>query len=653
MQHDDMQAFSTWVLAYDPQHIHNEDDVETKCVLPLFQHLGYPDSHRRGKYPVPGYQPGRTGRSGRKPEIDQIYFAAADRTDTALVIVEAKHPREQHLTEALEQAQFYGDRLKPLLLVVTNGQRMMVVKRSRYRDDDLVFDGLITDLKDRTQAAHVYTLLNFETVSRLRRQLIDDVTHAQFVELDRALRAYPDIQAILAAGDFTPHQTNKDRTLTVVRPKVAIAGTLPVGFGEGSCEITFSHLLRRGLSISLDHRDILQQLMVGLHTSPAWNTRRFIQPEHDGNFVVQLGQTTTVLSAEEAHDLCACVDDFAGAYRSVIYDAEDTVESWSYPVISTGDGPGFYLLSVRSWLWKDMCRFAAQFEWGKGNTSWHIFEQYAPALRISHPNQDHAFMYGVAHLPGVISRLSNYVHLVYVQPAFIMEWTAEQTGTPWQQSVGAHGLWSAQYTRQWIEQTFLPMLRKQYVHPGTHWEEAVVCENEFNHSYTPLSSIQDTKQLAVYLRDIHLWLTSYANQIIATAPLRDTYAACLHLAQHADPTHINLHYAASKLGGLAGIDQREYASFQYGNDISRIRDVYAAIVKALQTYVDRIHREEYDHPRTADYVMRSIITILEQGQIECSQAILNQAAQAIQVLWRQCRFESRHVINIDQTTTRS
>ncbi len=45
-----------WINTFEVGFIQNEDDVETKFVLPLFQHLGYPENNRRGKYPLNIYQ---------------------------------------------------------------------------------------------------------------------------------------------------------------------------------------------------------------------------------------------------------------------------------------------------------------------------------------------------------------------------------------------------------------------------------------------------------------------------------------------------------------------------------------------------------------------------------------------------------------------
>lgn len=65
----------TWLQSHNPQLLTNEADVESKFIVPLFLHLGYPDTSRRPQYPVNTYTP---GKRGRKLTIDQIYFSATE-----------------------------------------------------------------------------------------------------------------------------------------------------------------------------------------------------------------------------------------------------------------------------------------------------------------------------------------------------------------------------------------------------------------------------------------------------------------------------------------------------------------------------------------------------------------------------------------------
>jgi hypothetical protein len=645
---DSKEAFIAWIATFDHRRLQNEDDVETKFVLPLFLSLGYPDTHRRGKYPVSGYQPNRTGR---RTEADQIYFSVGEidqqTPDTALILVEAKRFQKGNLDAAVVQAKYYSNYLKPLLVVVTNGRRILVLKSRLYRSDEIVLDLPIEALRSSSQASAFFELLNFDTVRQLRSQIVDDLMYEQFVHLERTLRLYPDIQTILAAGDFVPQTSQEGRSMIAIQPKVAIEGVLPLGFGQGSCAITFSHVLRRGLTIHLDHRDILGSLSIGMGTSPTAGTRRFLRQESDGSFLIELGRTRTLITPEEAHDLCACIDTFCGAYRSTIYEAENALETWEYPLVPTSEGPGFYLLSVPSWLWESIRQFAEEFDYHNGSTSWHIFERYLPALRVSHKDQDHVFICGLPRLPDTTSFLPEHIHLIYVQHEAIMQRIGDQSGVAWHQSVGVQGLWSALYTAQWLKEALIPAVRQWCDHhpmlTAVDWSCLVAHESEYDRTYTPLRSIQSSEQFVPYLLDVQLWLTSYRTKQIATAALRPMLVCCLQLARRANPLRLNLHYIVSHLGGVEGVDQSDFVSFQYGKDPHKSRDVFATALLKLQTFVDQLHAKEHIDHWAADHVLRSVITILEEGQIAASQVELNQTAQALTNLWQLCRFETRHV----------
>src|SRR5713226_4262880 len=90
-------SFFAWLQVFDPSLLANEAEVESKFVVPLFQHLGYPEACRRPQYSLKMYE---SGRRGRGQAIDQIYFSTTKQqeqtADTSLLIVEAKEPGETH-----------------------------------------------------------------------------------------------------------------------------------------------------------------------------------------------------------------------------------------------------------------------------------------------------------------------------------------------------------------------------------------------------------------------------------------------------------------------------------------------------------------------------------------------------------------------------
>ncbi len=224
-------SFLAWLQAFDPSTLTNEAEVESKFVVPLFQHLGYPEKCRCPQFPLKTYEPGGHAKRGRKPSIDQIYFSTSEQTeqdaDTLLIIVEAKEPGETHVDEALDQARFYGYHLSPLFLVVTNAHRLLVIKRHRYRREEQVLDVTLLQLQEQVTAKQLYRELHFEVVKRLKAQLADELTHTLYVDLMHTLESHPDLREQLAKGDFERSRAQEGRRLTVIEPKVQWCATFP------------------------------------------------------------------------------------------------------------------------------------------------------------------------------------------------------------------------------------------------------------------------------------------------------------------------------------------------------------------------------------------------------------------------------------------
>lgn len=366
-----------WINNFNPELLKNEDDVETKFVLPFFKLLGYPENNRRGKYPIKAYKPGK--KQGRDPEADHVYFSTNEQekqnADTSLIIVEAKKPTEKNLEPHIKQAKFYGDHLKSVFLVVTNGYQVKVLKRPRHRIEEPVFDITTDKLKEKKIASEFYNQLNFEIVKQINEKIANDLTHSQYVSLEKALQRHPEIQAILDKGDFEPSTTRGKKYLRVVKPKVAIECNLPIAFDEGDCTIEFSSIILRGSTISLTHKEILGNLMTGLNTKPHWGTRPFLIQLEDNYFEASLGRTTVILSAAETQDLCDCVDEVFSEYKNIIIEAENSLETWEFEPVDSDDGLGFQLCSVGQELWELMVEFSKEFDYDKGDSDWHIFER--------------------------------------------------------------------------------------------------------------------------------------------------------------------------------------------------------------------------------------------------------------------------------------
>lgn len=628
-----------WLAAYEPATLYTEDDVETKFVLPLFRLLGYPEQQRRGKYPLAL----NIGSKGRKHEVDQVYFASADPArqtlGNALVVVEAKRTSVNDLESAIFQAQSYSDRLRPVLLVVTNGVRLEILCRRRFDPDEAVLSDEIAALAELQAAQALVDLLGYESVLALHQRLINELAYEQYVRLEQALRAHPDIQEILGQGDFTESEEREGRALRITRAKVQIEGELPLCLSGGSCEITFSHILRRGLRLHLDHAAILRTLIVGIGSDLAWNTRRFIEREGEDSYRVRVGDMETQISLQEAEDLCACVDRFAGAYRDVMMEAEDALGSWEFPLTSWNGDPAFYLTSVKTSFWKQLRRFADRHQWCRNEIErgWRIFEHWAPGIRVGHENGDHAWIATITELDGALSVEPELQHLVYVLPYGLPppDRAVLTHQEDWELYLGAQGSWTVGHTYQWLTAKLLPEVKQQSRFRLRHVQYDQFRQVVHDLPYPSPEPITSTKQLAPYIYHIQFWLAFAATRLIPSTLLAEPYECLLDLARGAREKDICQHYVMSNM--IKVTSGLEIPESQMPEDEMR---AYFARGELLRDYLRRIPTVP---PRMFEYVMRSFFGLYEDADIKASQAALNRTWKVLRPLWRLAQFEQRHV----------
>ena len=664
--------FLTWIQTFDPDLLENEAEVESKFVVPLFQHLGYPEGCRRPQYPLKTYEPG-TGRRGRKPTIDQIYFSTPkpeEQTEgTSLIIVEAKEPNETHLDDVLEQARFYGYHLTPLFLVLTNAHRLLVVKRHGYRREEQVFNVTLHQLQEQATASQLYHQLRFDVVRCLKQQLIDDITHARYIDLMYALEGHPDLRDQLARGDFERSRTQEGSRLTAIEPKVAVVCDLPLAFGDGACHIEFSNLLLRGLTCYLTHRQILESLMTGLDTPPHWGTRRFLRKTENRTFEAKLGQTTVILSEQEAKELCTCIDDVCHAYKDILVSTEDTLDTWDYHPTSLPEFQlhGFKILRVQPWLWDLMLRFACEFDFLAGTSPWHIFDCGNGRLCVLHNREIENVIiypsYGPSDLP------KRRVDLLYcVEEDQYLAAVERWSRLPWRGVVGPNGRWTAQYTERWLVNQFIPKVLTHY--PTQQPDDTLQLPYRMVHSQSerdvPLAQVSTPTQLDPYLHQIQGTFHVYGDCQIAASLLRPLYSALTDLVRHIDPSMLASRYIRYIHGYVIGatrLANREQFQVSEGEEllasseaagdgldkedevISSDQEVHE-IINSLSEHVRRIHLVEHESPRVADYLSCAFIALLEHGTILYGQEHLNAAKEAVLPLLDLSRFEERYVLHL-------
>ncbi|MDF5710201.1 MAG: hypothetical protein PUP90_21660 [Nostoc sp. S4] len=455
--------------------------------------------------------------------------------------------------------------------------------------------------------------------------------------IEKIIKCHPDLEDVLETCNFKPSIKREGCQLVVVQPKVAIACNLPKAFGEGNCQIDFSNIILKGLKISLNHQDILSQLMTGINTQPDWGCRRFLKQLDKNNFEVDLGKTTVILSELETLDLCLCIDTVCQEYKKSIIEFENFLETWDFELINVANSRGFILFSVRQKLWKLMQQFADEFDYTKGKSEWHLFHNEGISIRVSRGIRDHTFILPRVDNSNFSIWSQNKIDIIYKINDVYLQSIERGKMTCWQQDIGLRGTWTAKYTKQWLLKKYIPKVINYYLDKFQLSKAELLSEIiNYQGDRVQIKEINEIRDFLPYLRDIQSWLHIYQENIAAKL-LQSYYQTFTDLIRNTDSSITGIDYIMRNLLRMKWKNTQE----KIPQDSIGWNFKYA--LNCLDEQVARINTSKYETTLKVDLITRTFIWIIENGKISFSQAQLNTAKHALQPLWEQSRFEMRHV----------
>lgn len=445
---------------------------------------------------------------------------------------------------------------------------------------------------------------------------IGRANNQQRLQTENILRSHPDIQTIFKKGDFVPQLEQKGRDLVVIKPKVAIKCRLPLSIDQGWCQIEFSDIFLRGLTINLEHKDILNQLIIGKHTPIHWNARKFIRVLEDGSIQLSLNDITVILSEADALDLCECTDKVADVYVDSIMDAEKVLEAWNRAIESRYPEGGYYgyeILSVSIEVWKKMFQFAV--DNSESSSIEYGFYALNSSITIETDVVTHAQIIAKSHI--TLNGLSSEnLSLLYIPP---------EHDEMWPDNTGPKGFWTATFTKEWILEKFLPTLQNAYA------------IDQLDHVATPnvFWNTNDPHLFESHLYVIHRWV---CDCLRGGKPTHLFINYCQAFKQLIDKAEIE---DISNMWGYVLQHTRRLQNIprsKQKNDAAPPTEEFRSILANNITYLQQV---EYISDSGLDYMFRGHYVLLRDFKVNATQSAINNFKKALWPLFERASFESR------------
>lgn len=428
------------------------------------------------------------------------------------------------------------------------------------------------------------------------------------------------------------------RRLKVVTPTVEMNCELPLtcAVQHYSCRVRF---LRLPVSCELTSEDILHDALIGIGTMLSPQTRRYLRQYDNRSWQVRLGRTWMELYADEATDVCACLDVIAERYTQAMHEATTRLELWDYPQTETHGRAGVRLLSLHRSLWRLMQRFASEVQAPTGQSDWICFGSLNDSQAITIAEPGGSIRAILRAMPCGVQQPDDHIALLYEYPdkAFLTcESEAEQSWQNWSRA----GVWTATYTENWLLNVFIPHVCSYYQGPLMPCSQAAVLLQS-GVRRIPWHEIHRPGHFSPYIEDIQRWLAAYPVPQLPAAMLRPYYAAMSAFMESIEPSY-DFHSTVQQVCderceedsvGLAATGGR--SGFFSTEEFST----------ALRRQVRIINGASYEHRRCADLLSQIWLPFLEHECTSGDTGLLNTMCDAIQPLWEQARFGMRYVIS--------
>ncbi|MEC0211369.1 hypothetical protein P4H70_20730 [Paenibacillus ehimensis] len=365
-------------------------------------------------------------------------------------------------------------------------------------------------------------------------------------------------------GPFEELKEVTDHTYFRSETSVKIMASLPQEFRQfGSCCFEFRSAFISDCMITLNHKQIIEQLFVGLNTAHNYEKRGFVDSKHyrlSNMYYIQLGNNRFLLNGNEVDELCKIIDDFGEVYISRFKAIE---ENWGTLSFNKFD-PVTYsakLVKIKRYLWKKMMDFSWEFDFQNGVSEWHIFNRRSSSIMIY---RNHTVFADLEP-----EKADSYHDESYMNPddTLWIVWKRYKNPIP-----DADTSWSAEQTYSWLTEKFIPyviyyydyvkkkkslfeitpkfefFLKEEFKSEHIILDTGVAVNKRFINGY--FENIQNANDLLGEIYALQLFLNSSPKINISNEEIRNIFFGIRDILLNIEIPDYSCNYIGEKIAGL-------------------------------------------------------------------------------------------------------
>lgn len=242
-------------------------------------------------------------------------------------------------------------------------------------------------------------------------------------------------------------------------PWFSMSVMLPGGrFGSASGAITFKREDMRGVTITFDHRWLLERMLFAQGAPVIGPYRGFvvdrIEPDVDMDYVVDFPNCRMMISYAEVRELAMVVDSLTDIVRESLLRRERAWDATDFPFVKRGGGASVAIAALPVRVWREIIQFTYAHDSREGDSPWHMFDPSPNILKpfLTRATDDldsgyHGIFYVTEELDG----------LCYDDEVVVL-WQPNDMGL--QREITPRGWWSCAYACQWLIDELLPEARR-------------------------------------------------------------------------------------------------------------------------------------------------------------------------------------------------